>query len=287
MLPKVRENYEAFYGPMGDELPTGDIRFWDFLKRELDATGENINTLKTRGSAARNTAKRLRERIDDITDGAYAEVRGKHAFRAGLIDAAEGGENFKKMSEDQISDLVESMTPTEKYLYAGSVMNGMIERMRKSPETANAAWDMIKSPATKSKLRTIIGEEKTNKLIKAMENEIEKTRTYRATQETTQSSTFSNIVNDLALGQRNAAGRAMDIASGSPGQSLLDFIARPLVGDRATIAPQTYSNLASILTQTRPDMMQAGLQQALTQVPKAPTLAPNVGMGLYQALIPR
>lgn len=115
----------------------------------------------------------------DTANPAYRRARNKWSDDSSVMKSMEEGRQVltnSKADINEITERVSSKTDVEKEAYRLGVLQGLTDQIEKTPESANIAWNLMKSKRRKNILRTTFpkgreGDEQYDKFMSALERE--------------------------------------------------------------------------------------------------------------------
>ena len=100
---------------------------------------------------------------------AYHAATQRYRANSELMEALGDSAKFMNMDTDVLRDVVSGLqAPGERSAFAIGVVSDIIEKSMRSPDTANMARNIIKSPGMRERLRIVLGENKADGLIKTL-----------------------------------------------------------------------------------------------------------------------
>lgn len=140
-----------------------NLRYWDNVKRELDAKAIELNKAGDKSGAA--TVKQLRAQLLKVLDGiapTYKTARASAASFFGAEDALEAGQNFVGMTKSadlsKARDAVAKMTATERALFAQGYASELAESTRRIADNSNVPMRAVfNSPLARQKVEIALG----------------------------------------------------------------------------------------------------------------------------------
>ncbi|KJY84840.1 hypothetical protein TW81_02270 [Vibrio galatheae] len=243
-----------------DPSSIGDVEMLDYAKRHLD---DLITSAKRQGN--NNEARvytKLKEDLIETVDQQVPEYRAARDAFAGesaLIEAAEAGVNFDKMSVKEIESLMETASASEAELFRTGVGRAIKDKMDKVADTHNAGQRLFGKPEQRKKLIAVTGsEESADMLLDQIEREAMYTQTRQrltGNSMTADNQTIQQEANASVTGQRLS-----EVASGNWLGTAMDTVNALLKGKDTT--PEFKDELAKILL--NPNLSESELRRILT-----------------------
>jgi hypothetical protein len=263
-----------------EEEILNSVKFWDLMTREMrDSTMNSVGKSK-KGAMVVPTQNRMRSIIADIdaqTDGGLSNARTEYSQLIKNFDAVDTGKKFMSMDTDDFLKEVGDMSPEEKKSTLIGFTNAIINKIERGPETANNAWNAVKSVAFKRKIRALLGEDEAKSYIDQMMGQMEQTLTRTASNPNTNSITSAvKSFDDSFAG--DLTGVAADLVQGKIGVSTIADAAKGMFGNTGPSVEQMEK--LGILLRLPPDQVQRGLEQVLQKGSVAPHILPAVRSGL-------
>jgi hypothetical protein len=153
-----------------------DLRTLDYVKRGLD---DVLFTGKQPGSGiGRTELGKLKERrtefvsiLDNVGPKSYKQARSVFAGQTEILNALEDGQNFTKLSPDQLKRTFSKLTDAEKDAFRAGVFDSVRENINKGADGANVLRRVWASPQKRDQLRIIVGEQNWGDLTNALARE--------------------------------------------------------------------------------------------------------------------
>jgi hypothetical protein len=135
---------------------TPSLQFWDYVKRNLDASG-------TRD--AKEWARVVREHLDEHVPS-YADARSGAAKFFGAQDAMEAGQKAvtARMTNRDIRKGLDAMSPVERKLFQDGFVDQFVKTIRELPDNRNVLNSISKSSAARERLMMALGPQKAKDL---------------------------------------------------------------------------------------------------------------------------
>jgi len=257
-----------------DDQIINSVKFWDLMTREMKKSTTNAVGKAKGGAMDIPVNNRIRSIVSDIDgqiDGRLSNARSEYSQLKKNFEAVDTGKKFMKMDADEFIREVGKMTPEEKQSTLVGFTNAIINKIDRAPETANNAWNAVKSGAFKRKIRALVGNEKADSYIDQMMGQMEQTLTRNASNPNTNSITSAVRAFDDSFGG-DMAGMAADAAQGNVGS--LANAARGMFGKTGPNEEQLKK--LGTLMRLPPDQVQAGLEAVLEKGKIAPYILPAI-----------
>lgn len=135
-----------------------DVRTFDWLKRYLD---DEVNALYRRGQGSTFSAgevAQVRALRDDIRDRLrvavpeYGDYLDQYAGSSEMIDALREGQDFTKLSPEQITGLQSRRSQAGQELYRVGAARNLLDTIMETKDTGNAASRILNSPESRNQL---------------------------------------------------------------------------------------------------------------------------------------
>lgn len=186
-----------------------NLQFWDIVKRNLDKTGT---------PEARDWAKILRDRLDDIVPS-YGTARAGAAKFFGAGDALEAGQNFVGASSrfglPEARKALSKMSPDERQLFQDGYVSRLVETIEKTGDRRNVVNQIMNSPAAREEITVALGPQRFKELEARLRVETIMDRMRGAV--TGNSSTVRQLTEaGLAGGTTSGAGYSLSTGDWSP-----------------------------------------------------------------------
>jgi hypothetical protein len=140
-----------------------DLRTLDYVKRGLD---DVLFTSKQPGSGiGRTELGLLKERrtefvnvLDQVGPKSYKQARQVFAGQTEILNALENGQNFTRLSPDELKRSFSSLSDAEKDAFRAGVFDSVKENINKGADGADALRRVWSSPQKRDQLRIIVGD---------------------------------------------------------------------------------------------------------------------------------
>jgi len=159
-----------------DKVGGFDLRTLDYIKRGLD---DVLFTGKQPGSGiGRTELGKLKERrtefvglLDKYGPKSYKQARGVFAGQTEILDALENGQQFARLSPDQLRQAFKGLGEAEKDAFKAGVFDSVKENINKGADGADVLRRVWASPQKRDQLRVIVGEKNWGDLQNALARE--------------------------------------------------------------------------------------------------------------------
>lgn len=218
----------------------------DYAKQALDdihssAAREGKNNV---ARIARNMTKALTAAVDAQVPG-YKQAREAFAGPARVLEAIEEGQKAftKEMSPSQLKSSLSGMSPSEQDAFLAGARGSIEAMLGNAVNEPLVLRNMLRKGWNENKLRTLLGDELTDDLLK------------RIDREATFGKTRDVVTGNSETAARNAAQREVDPQMADIKQMsvlglVLSAINKARAGVRGKIQPKVNEDLASILATT-------------------------------------
>ncbi len=257
-------------GPNG--APTyPNLQYWDYVKRELDASANRAARSGDKEAAGRlrAQAKMLRSELDKHVPS-YVKTRSVAERAFGASDALEAGQNFvHARGENSVyrKDLA-AMRPAERKLFAHGFVSELSSQVREGGLNRNQIIrNIFSSPAAKERIEMALGKDKARSLESALHVENVMQQLNAAV---TGNSTTGQQLMDIArhggmLGTGLHGVVKMFMKAGAKGvdQNVMQKVAEGLVSrdpqtyDRAMATVEKHPSLRSAFIENAPDILRS------------------------------
>lgn len=206
-----------------DEIPDemrGTVEYWDEWKKAMDGIANKYG--RAGDGAAAGVAGEIRDgvvqNIDAQTDGAYAYARQQYAEPSKLMEAMESGREMyrPKLDPEEVIGQIGDMSQDQVDAFLSGVVREISKKSGDAPETANSAWNVIKSPNFQKKLRAAAGTDKADEFIETMRKVGDMNKTYNVVTQGSRTAPMQQVGNEI----ENVAGAAGRLAAGDPSAAL-------------------------------------------------------------------
>lgn len=144
-------------GPDGQKVDAINTRFLHFMKMGIDDLAfPNITNQTGAGAAEVASVRSVRNAFIDEIDAAnpmYARARNLYAGDSRMMDSLKRGREMLNADPDELAAEIAAYSKSEREAFRLGAMHALQDQMERSPETANVAQNMLKSPRRKSLLR--------------------------------------------------------------------------------------------------------------------------------------
>ena len=184
-----------------------DFEFWHNYQQVLRDTGANklASSAPLTGPEAMAVNEMRQDVMTDLFEkqdwgDAYQKATIRYRENSAVLDAMTDSEKFARMSRDELEAAVGKLgSDEERAAFAAGVVNDIIEKAMRSPDGADIAVKLIRTPQLRANLETVIGAGKADKLDDAMQRLSRMTQTKNRTLEGSQTST-NLIKQEIAAG---------------------------------------------------------------------------------------
>ena len=272
--------------PDGERVSEVPTLFLHYIKMGIDDVAFPKMPQQGIGATEVNAIRDLRTQFLDYLDAsnpAYGRARNTYAGDTAVMNAMELGRDFLRTKDtDELAAMLRRMNPSEKEAFRLGSLNALQDQLDLSPETANIAFNMVKTDRKKQLLRlafpnTEKGAKDFDVFFDNLNREVEMHRTERAGFNSA-TAQRTELVNQM----RNQVATSTDLP-----RNTSDILFKNL-RDRGAIAEDQAlismaGEMSRILTQTDPKKLNAILAELdgggdlLTIVKaKAPELLPKI-----------
>jgi len=183
-LPAIRidENTGRLVDSVGDAVTDVQTQFLHYVKMGLD---DVVFVAKSPagglGPTAANKVGNTRMQLLEIMDAAnpmYKRARDRWAGETAAMNSMKSGRNFLREDIDELADGISKMSKSEKEAFRVGAMQGLMDRIEASVDTANIARNLLKTERNKKLIRLTFdqGEKGTrsfNNFINRLSDEVE------------------------------------------------------------------------------------------------------------------
>ena len=233
-----------------DELPEetfGTVRFIDEVKKAL--YGQEQKAVRSGDNATAGLIGDMRRElvkpVDIQTDQLYKTARDEFAKPSRLMDAMEEGRAMFGTKQDPMEFIasLKGRDPDEVDAMLTGVVREMNKRAGGSPETANSAWNAVKSPNFKAKLGAVVGDDDiTSKFLNTMGQLSDMNATYRLANTGSRTNVLREVQDEVNEGV-GMVGRAL---SGDP-TAILGAVQQTLQKQLSHLSDREVSQVAQEL----------------------------------------
>lgn len=147
----------------GNEI-VPDLRFWDQVKRNLDAGIDKADRAGDREAVSRLTGlkKSLVTELDNAVPS-YAKARAGAAHFFGEENALEAGKSFvtnNKVSNDEARRELSNMKPNERQLFQDGFISQYLDALSRVGDRRNILNKIADNPRARERLEIVMGKEK-------------------------------------------------------------------------------------------------------------------------------
>lgn len=137
-----------------------DLRYWDYVKRELDDAASAARRAGRVEEAGRigGQARLLRDELDNAVPAYRAARQGAAAFFQ-ADDALEAGSNFVNLNVDlnAARRAVAKMNPAERALFEEGFVSSLLDRVSKVGDRANVVQRIWGNPKVREQIKVALG----------------------------------------------------------------------------------------------------------------------------------
>lgn len=202
------------------------LQFLDYVKRGLDGL---INTEERQGAtdlghSLRSMRNRLRDELDNIAPE-YKVARQQYAGDLEVLDALKmGREQFGRLAPQQVRNLVQGMSFSEKDALRTGVAESLFQQVMASPPGTNVSRKIMGTPAVREKVATLFPKAtEFKKFMTAMDREMEIFEKSRRTLGRAEAARAREATEELGTSTiEKAADAALDVGANTlilPGQT--------------------------------------------------------------------
>jgi hypothetical protein len=273
-----------------------DFDFWHLYQTGLRETGQSLAN-PNNPAASRQLSSELGDHRAQLQDemfraepwGAQYEI-ATDAYReaSSVIDALKDAETFRSTPLDALRRLVHGghgvpgLSEEQKTAFTTGMVDGLMKKVLSSPDSANMARNLIKSPDMRERLKIVLGEREAKDLIDMLKGEVEKAATWQ----------------EVFSGSQTANRQAMEaVLGGAAGTNLADVgealtsgdmsqagrsILRSLPRREPKLSPKMQEYLYRLNRETDPAEVQRMLQESFA--PRRSNVGPALlggGLGLF------
>lgn len=143
-------------GPDGVKVSEINTRFLHFMKMGMDDLAFPKIPSQGIGAAETQSIRNVRNDFISEIDSAnpiYARARSLYAGDSRMMDSLKRGREFLNADPDELAAEIATYSKSEKEAFRLGSMHALQDQLERSPETANVAQNMLKSPKRKMLLR--------------------------------------------------------------------------------------------------------------------------------------
>jgi hypothetical protein len=259
-LPKFDEDNSLSY--LGAVKDIDDLKFWDLWQRYARDLADGM----VGPGGSKRTAKlvhgKLRRPVVDLfdeqttVDGESLFKNARAAYRQSnkVEEALVTGRDVLRQTRQDIEEverLAQNMSDDEKAAFLTGALRELRKKVEGTPETANSAWNIIKSPEFRQKVEAVIGDQaKSRQFIASMNRLVEQNKTFNMVQQGRNS-----ITSDMANQQAETARALVDIGGDLAQGNVMNAArgANSLAGQAPRLGPIASQKSANVLFGTATD----------------------------------
>ena len=234
----------------------GQFDFWHNYQQVLRdlATGK-MESGRALSGIESSVVRNARQNVMDEMFGQqwgddYRAATDRFRENSALIDAMKDSEKFQRLPRDQVRKTVAGMNDEERAAFGVGVVNDMVEKALRNPDTADMATKMVRTPALRENLREVLGEAKVSQLDDAMRRLAQMIETNNAVLRGSQTQPRQAMREIAEMGRESSL---RDVLNFQFGDALYNFM-QP--GGKAKIS----EDLVSLALQTDPQEFQRLLE---------------------------
>lgn len=203
------------------------FNFWHAYQQVLRDMGKNklasAVPLSTPEAAA--VLRRQKQVMDDLFGqadwgAAYREATDRYRENSRLMEALTDSEAFSRLRRDEVERAVSKLGSEEEFkAFAAGVVNDLIEKVMKSPDGADMATKMVRTPALRQNLEVVLGKKTLDRLEYQMERLARMTKTKNMVLEGSSTSP-REAANDIIAGGGDSGGAITDMLNFQFGTAL-------------------------------------------------------------------
>lgn len=196
----------------------GSFDFWHAYQQVLRDMGKNklASAVPLSTPEAMAVLGRQKQVMDDLFGqadwgNAYREATERYRENSRLMEALTDSEAFGRLKRDEVERAVGRLgSEEERKAFAAGVVNDLIEKVMRSPDGADMATKLVRTPALRQNLEVVLGEEVLGKLDDQMQRLARMTKTKNMILEGSPTSP-REAANDIIAGGGDSGGALTDL----------------------------------------------------------------------------
>lgn len=263
------------------EEATDTLAFWDGWQKHMHGLAKKeARTGNTyQAGQIRKRAEAVIKELDDQTDGAYQAARKAWAEDTAILEAIDGGGDFFRVTPEVLRRRVQNMSSEAREGVVLGAVEAILNKAGNSPDTANTARNMLKTPYLRERFRILLGENKFDDLDRRLTDIIEKHETYAKVLTGSQTADKLSAQQVAAAGDSGLGVVADNMLNLNPGMALREG-AQVLTGPRVpTMAANQAGATLDMMMLENPQAMAEALE-ALRRSTQGRGFAPALPMTL-------